>query len=371
MIKSVIKILVSMVVLVVVSSCSGDDEGDVCATLNPPPSCDTTNNSNNANNLNNTNNENNLNNGNNENNLNNTNNLNNASCEPACSQATPLCLDGVCVACDTTTDEGCGSQTPHCEVVDGNATCVACDAPGSTAGCTEGTTCTDAFICSACESNDVCTEADASVCEAPGTEDAACAPCQQTDDCAHIADTNQCHEGTCVECTPETEETDCNGKVCDATTFECTDLDPDDVRRCERPCVSDSHCEEGLHCVPTTYQGSFFGNYCLAQPERDATGNLSCDRPYPNMESVETVNGETLTVCMHNQNATTCEGLYWIPSPSCDPDATTEPDKCVFDDTTITGSRCRMNGLAWCIPLCEDDVDCPKGWECDGDWCQP
>ena len=97
-----------------------------------------------------------------------------------------------------------------------------------------------------------------------------------------------CIDGRCVECTPETEATDCTeeGKsVClDNTCVGCTDdadcTDPSKAR-CDQTthtcvaCQEDAECEAGLDGLPLCNDGTCVE--CTPQTEEEHCGTQACD----------------------------------------------------------------------------------------------
>ena len=150
-----------------------------------------------------------------------------------CPEDRPLCsTDLMCVQCTAEDDDYCAERGLICEL--GSFTCV---------GCSSDSDCTDPTA-ARCDNN-VCTQ------------------CTEHSQCADItgigAAENACHEGVCVDCTPETETETCpDPRTCNPRTQECTDVSVGSLEVCEE-CVSDSQCgDEGdasdaHRCVPMFY----------------------------------------------------------------------------------------------------------------------
>lgn len=179
----------------------------------------------------------------------------------ACPVQRPVCLDGVrCVECTADEDDYCIEQMLVCN--------------------------TETFECVACLTDAQCTTASAARCDDETFE---CDECDDNAQCTGVdglpGDANACDEGSCVDCTPETEADTCpEGKSCNPRTHQCTDTDVGSLDVCE-PCVADSECglngapSEEHRCVPMFYQGTPF-------PEDEATGfclkttTTGCEQPF-------------------------------------------------------------------------------------------
>ena len=130
----------------------------------------------------------------------------------------------------------CEFATPVCN---DELQCVECTAE-------QGSFCTDqmlvckagAFECVECNANSDCNDPSAARCDPEQNE---CGGCESETDCIGIEGRPICDDRTCVQCTPATEDVDCDGKSCDPRTRECTETTLASRETCET-CVSDSEC---------------------------------------------------------------------------------------------------------------------------------
>lgn len=219
-----------------------------------------------------------------------------------------------CVAADGGVPDG-GSDAGPCGGCDSGMVCdteadppacVQClgddDCSGDTPVCD-----TDANECVGCTQDTDCTDPTASTCD---TTDGECVPCTDPDGCTHL-DTEEagnlgvCDEGTCVECTPATQEEECGAKSCDPVDLECGPHDRGSRRPCES-CVSDDDCENPAthHCVPMQYMGADRDSgYCLKEAG-------SCERPFSiALEDRTSLSGTTADYCGINEMLATCEAV--------------------------------------------------------------
>ncbi len=206
-----------------------------------------------------------------------------ASCNPACSGATPVCDESTkkCVECSKNADCA-ASGRPFCD--------------------TDGE-------CIQCRSSADCTNAAASVCIA-GT----CTGCSSNSDCSHVAGKAFCKlpsaggAGSCVACTTS-DESACAGDSCDPATNSCTTTRVATVAVCHA-CAADSECAPGAYgptarCVTMSFKGAAHGSYCL---NRASAG--PCAQPYTVSLSAVSVSGAPAEAyCGINQEATTCEAV--------------------------------------------------------------
>ncbi len=238
-----------------------------------------------------------------------------------------------CVGC--LKDSDCGDDAPLCD--------------------------TDLNVCVACLINSDCS-ADMPVCDA-----GACSKCTTNDDCGDFSDTPVCDDvsGSCVACTPETEETRCGAKSCNPATFECGPNDRESQGNC-RSCISDSDCESNHQCVPMQYPSGTprEGGYCL-----ELSG--SCGEPYTVLLSGRTtlsdVTGESY--CGINEDLTTCDAVRALEDNlRCDSllkgDGQCWPNGgTVADAIEVPGALCRkFEGIAGerCTYECEGNQECPS-----------
>lgn len=284
-----------------------------------------------------------------------------SACDPECSGDTPRCVEGECVECDVESDEGCGGATPFCESTDEGDRCVECNSPGSDEGCSDSF-CSDDFKCVTCLDNDVCQDRTESKCEDAGTSDAECVACEEAPDCTHIDGMNQCQDETCVQCTPATEDEDCDGNVCDPATYTCTERTIGSAGSCES-CVSDSNCQGEFYCIPLKFDGSFHGNYCMPA----APNNSACPVVFSEPDDRETISGAEVNVCLIRESLMTCEALS-VFDESCDSGSA---DDCTVDGAPAPGARCESER---CTYGCVSPRNCKVGSVCtgepsDGEYC--
>ncbi|MGB5811812.1 MAG: hypothetical protein WBG86_14840 [Polyangiales bacterium] len=232
-----------------------------------------------------------------------------------------LCITGGCVLEDKPVDPdggigGTGGANRNCDNCTGNTpacdedtdTCVQCTAD-DTRACTGDTPACDANanVCVGCVTTTDCTQPSAPRCD---TENDVCIECQSPADCDHIPDAPICDEGTCVQCTPENEATDCEGNSCNPTTLTCTSTAIASLETCEA-CVSDTECAEtGNRCVAMEYQGDPFPDsqtgFCLKTTEG------GCEQPF----SITLADGVSFSgppvedYCGINTDLATCPAVH-------------------------------------------------------------
>ena len=226
-------------------------------------------------------------------------------CGGVCSGATPVCdlSAGVCVECVGSGDCAGGVCDPITN------TCVECLGSGD---------CTEAGLlecelgtntCVGCTETGQCGDVTASKCE-----NNACGACRDDGDCAHLAGTPYCEEGTCVGCRPATEGEACrqgDGTVysCDPSTFTCTTTEVGSVPDCGA-CASDSECPSGYGCVGMEFQGQGLdGGYCLLRLNA-APGGV-CPLPYTGgVVTRSSLNGiQGVQYCGILEQFTTCAAI--------------------------------------------------------------
>ena len=215
---------------------------------------------------------------------------------------------------------------------------------------------------SVCTSNSECPEANASRCEvAAGT----CAACEANADCSHIEGKGVCDNGTCVECTLETEAERCGDNSCNPATNECTDSPRDSTQICS-PCVSDSECDgDDTFCVPMQFSPdgeplTQLGGFCLREEPDEG-----CPRPYSSAISRATLSGvQSKTFCGVAEPLTTCRAVLDliedVPKPCS---AATDCGLADIDDglcQQISGSG--INTV--CTYACDSAAQCPTDKPC-------
>ncbi len=205
-----------------------------------------------------------------------------------CKFKTPVCNDDLqCVACTADLDDLCTEMALVCK--------------------------TGAFVCVTCNANSDCKDAAAARCDTMQNE---CAGCQGETDCIGIEGRPLCDDGTCVECTPDTEDVDCGGKSCDPLTGACTDTEVGSLETCEE-CVADSECgedgsaSEAHRCVEMFYPvGERFPDsetgFCLRV---FAPG--VCEQPYAiRIPDRRSLSGDPLqSYCGINETLATCPAV--------------------------------------------------------------
>ena len=115
-------------------------------------------------------------------------------------------------------------------------------------------------MCVACLGHGDCTNADAARCDAGN-----CVACQDSADCAGVAEGAVCNAETCVECALSDESACTSGKTCDLLQSKCVDVAPASVLNC-MACSNDKQCETGHRCIPMDFEMKPHGHYCLAEP---------------------------------------------------------------------------------------------------------
>src|SRR5690606_2089746 len=172
----------------------------------------------------------------------------------------------------------------------------------------------------------------------------------------HLEDTAVCDTDnkTCVECTMETEAEQCDLTACNPATLTCTKTTRGTSKACE-PCLADSECRTGYHCVPMTYQGEGDATpqdregYCLK------TGDEGCERPYSiAIDNRRTLSGIAGSVyCGINEAITTCEAVLSLLAGST----------CPNGDECPVGGECKKVGLLTpnqCTYKCLDATTCKE-----------
>lgn len=261
------------------------------------------------------------------------------------------------------------AATPVCDTLTG--ACVECTAASQALCAASGEVCRDeGHECVGCNTNDDCTEG------APHCGgDNECGACVNDSECAKYG--KVCDAGQCVECTVATEQTQCpdldptpgdQGPACDPVALTCTGERRGSLGTCGRPvtsgdtrivrCVSDSECSMGHRCVPTTFKGADYGNYCLLVAQND-----SCSAPWPRQLSATSVGGLDGKYCFPRALLATCEAVVEFGS------------SCVVDDDCgregISDGHCEGGR---CTYGCSGDSDC-NGTTCtgfaSGQFCNP
>jgi hypothetical protein len=244
----------------------------------------------------------------------------------------------------------CEFATPVCN---DELQCVECTAE-------QGSFCTDqmlvckagAFECVECNANSDCNDPSAARCDPEQNE---CGGCESETDCIGIEGRPICNDRTCVQCTPATEDVDCDGKSCDPASFACTDTEVGSLETCEE-CVADSECgEDGNRCVPMTYDGARYPNegigFCLKSIDLGG----SCANPYRIVVRRTSLSGAAADdYCGINEDLATCQAVRALLADTpCNP---VNADQ----DCPQPAGLCReLPGvLNRCTYLCSDVVEC-------------
>ena len=277
----------------------------------------------------------------------------------SCDAAAPVCREGTCAACAVRTE--CASQPGHpaCNPVTGE--CVACDAANEAADCGDTPLtprCSAQQECVQCRGGTAaldCTSASASRCSG-----GACVACESNAHCNHVPGKPHCRDGTCVECTPVTEATDCGDESCDPATRTCSGITRASRRVCE-PCVSDSDCTQingTFRCIPMFYQGTPKGGYCM----RAAPG---CARPYlVPITSTSLSGAASATYCGIDQSSVSCEAVNALRSSQTCPSGNAS-------ECPGPGALCETVGAFddRCTYTCGIADHCPIGVSCGAGYC--
>lgn len=261
-------------------------------------------------------------------------------CTETCRGATPYCDAGECVACRDADD------------------CKKADKPF----CAESTK-----SCVECEEHESCTDLSKPVCEA-----GSCTGCTESPQCARFSETPVCDEasGMCVGCLTEA---DCDGKVCDPRTHECTEFDAHALNAC-RECEYDAQCRVGQVCVEMTYTDTgpgVVGRFCqwlkdAAPPGPNGTCGLS-SQPYARQAEVVSVDGVPATIC--TLRTTTCPAFVQHAKAvsGCD-DPYADDSACGAEG--FNDGRCRRvnpeseSSPTMCSYPCGGNEDCRAGFTC-------
>ena len=281
------------------------------------------------------------------------------ACGGACANPTPVCdvAAGTCVACLVAEDCDSGVCNPA------DNTCVECVASED---CATGVCDTGTNTCVGCLTDADCPEAGASACD---TATNTCVGCSDSAQCGHVVGATVCDlaDATCVECTG-TEFAACNG-VCDSRLNTCTELPAGQLGLCEA-CVSDAQCRTGMYCVPMMYDAADgsgsaeVGTFCLwdidsTEPNGPA-GACSTVRPYIAATNVETIDGQTRTVC--SLDVSTCPALADFKEDCTAAGMDDECGAAGFDDGLCVTFDAASNK---CTTICGGDDDCYDGFSCD------
>jgi hypothetical protein len=313
-----------------------------------------------------------------------------------CTNPTPRCLLGACVACVNNTactgrpegercDERATSQTSgqcvacieheHCT----EAESPQCDAAGQCVTCTGDNACEGHANATKCDTVDDSTsegqcvqclsDADCPDSSAPECNNHVCGACTSDEACtdrdgAHVCDLSGSapYGGTCVECTVSDEE-DCGGDVCTPSTRTCADGHGRTSKDTCQACVADSECVAEHRCIPMQFNGVQRQNaYCLR------VGSTTCISPYGatpiNRASVSGTPPEDY--CGISESKTTCEAvLKLISNTSCPggDDAACSAEGAICEAVNLIPNRCTY--ACTISQACPDDAPCKSGY-CGG-----
>jgi Cys-rich repeat protein len=274
---------------------------------------------------------------------------------PPCENWRLACEAGVCVEhCDEPV--GCQSDAEcaageRCEIRCGNGWCEGVCVPAETT-CTSNEECPAGFecifdACPDCPPDALCAPC-AGTCQPASTEcwsDADCAAGEMCQIDSWCEDGTWCGPGVCVPVNQDCQFTGCPaGEVCEVTCYDCapgTDCEGGCVGTCvpeNQGCQADSDCPSGYVC-------QFMPCDCL-----DTDPNC--------FEKCRELGG----ICVPNTNdcqVTGCPEGYecQVACPDCGPEVDCE-GQCFGTCQPVT-------------PTCFGDQDCPEGFYCAGDFCDP
>ncbi|MFO0683402.1 MAG: hypothetical protein U0234_15195 [Sandaracinus sp.] len=273
--------------------------------------------------------------------------------------------DPVCPHSDANLPDGGRDANVDAPMADAHVPCGgACT--GATPQCDVATD-----TCVECLTNEHCTEADASVCNASH----ACEGCGASTDCTHLTATPVCDAAamTCVECT-SSELSGCASGICLTSTGSCAPTGGS-TATCGT-CTRDAECHAGQLCVPMTYDDPTTGaadpvpagNHCLWREDASGAGapNGSCfgnGRPYVRASSLTSVDGVTAMVCTFRSS--TCEAQAAFSMTDCMTLDLTGDARC--GEPTLHDGVCRMVDATHnrCTTFCGSDDDCKPGFSCN------
>jgi hypothetical protein len=172
-------------------------------------------------------------------------------------------------------------------------------------------------------------------------------------------------DGTCVECD---EHADCGGPGCDPRTNLCSTNRAGSVGQCQA-CLTDLDCDAGSGCVVVSFPvdgGVEIGTYCAL--DCSDPGGLPVDVYCSSnvgrgntCHSIQPRDRESAESAFCVPATTTCEGYLAHDRPGCEGlQGTCSHDGDGDDaDGTCAGGTCTYP--------CNDDADCPGGYDCGGD----
>jgi hypothetical protein len=237
--------------------------------------------------------------------------------------------------------------------------CVECSMENSTQCTVDAPICDpENFECVGCVTSSDCNDADEARCDTDTNE---CVGCEGMADCESIADLPACNSGTCVECTPESENTDCDGTSCNPATLTCTDTTLASRQTCET-CLADSECIENHRCVAMTYKGVRHPDsntgFCL----KSSVLGGSCTNPYRIVISRTSLSGAPEDdYCGINEGLSICEAVRaLLKDDPCDPANGNAdcPQPSEHDDVGLCKELPGM--VDTCTYQCSSIVECPS-----------
>jgi hypothetical protein len=282
-----------------------------------------------------------------------------------CPSAAPHCLGGACLPCNAASDCARFPATPACGP---KGACVACTSDhkqlctGATPACETATN-----SCVACTADSDCQSETKASCQSDHT----CGLCTEDADCARFGKVCNARNGACVQCRPESEETDCrNDKSCDAKTADCagTACDPTKLTCTNKQrgtvptctaCVADSECVTDHRCIPMTYGGDGsqeqLGGFCL---KRSA---VTCAKPFTTLVSRPSASGAPIDeYCTIDETLTTCDAvLLFDKAKLCDSDASCGTKGAICSSIKPLPQACTYK--------CGSNFQCYDGYQCGAD----
>ncbi len=242
--------------------------------------------------------------------------------------ANGTCSDGTATSTTTATTGSGGGQTGGGGGTGGAEPC------GGTCKSPTPLCDTKTNTCVACLGHSDCTEADAARCDA-----GSCVACQDSAECAGVAEGAVCHSSSCVECALSDESACTSGKTCDLLAFKCVDVAPGSILNCNG-CTNDKQCDTGHRCIPMDFEMKPHGHYCLAEP------SPTCNQPFLVAINEQSINGEAATdYCGIKQDLTTCEAVLALVNNWACTNADGMCGPMNKPEQAVPGAICRKVGL--------------------------
>lgn len=282
-------------------------------------------------------------------------------------QGPPPVAEGPC-------GELCPEGRPICDPE--TQECIECETDEHCRKVSNGRYCVDRH-CIGCATSADCSDPGASHCdETVG----ACVGCRTSKDCADVHEgstaTPICHveRRKCVQCSG-TEYEACGRNaassaalVCDSQAAVCTSLEEGSASLCDA-CLSDTHCAEGMKCVPEVFEGKTLDHICLwAFGDQGAPGDCMEARARPfsgERDGVVSIDGEQVDVCI--LATTTCEARSQaVVQPCAGPDADGSCGVPGLNDGLCRPRERDAEGPYACTVPCQSSRDCEPGYACSG-----